>query len=95
MCTAVKPRERLKHVYGNGTNEKPVIFPTGPPGSEAVPRRPGTPAVLLLRTADGWFQNLEKARMDTTVAPGNRRTSEVPAGIVFIPDPFLPLSIKE
>ena len=37
----------------------PAISPIDPPELEATPQHLGTPAVLLLHMADGWFQNLE------------------------------------
>lgn len=47
------------HLYMCIYTYTPAISPTDPPEQEATPQHLGTPAVLLLHTADGWFQNLE------------------------------------
>lgn len=76
----------------------PVISPTDPPEWEATPQHPGTPAVLPLHMADGWFQNLENnTNMNVTdeMIVVHRSEKKHLLNCLLVPDPFLPLSIKE
>lgn len=77
----------------------PAISPTDPPEQEAIPQHQGTPAVLLLHMADGWFQNLEKQHKyyDDNWSTQSRKniTGKYFFNCYGLPDPFLPLSIKE